>query len=166
MKYDKDYFENGIQTGVSGYENYRWLPERTYKEIRTIINLLDINPESSVLDFGCAKGFYVKALTHYGINAWGVDISDYAIENADYEIKHRISKSETLVHYDYIIARNVMEHIDEKDLYGLLCHFKEITNKVFFTVPLCKKNGGEYILPIPFDETHVIKWTKQKWIDE
>jgi len=48
--YDKNYFENGIKTGKSGYENYRWMPDRIYSEIRAVVNLLEIKPRDTVLD--------------------------------------------------------------------------------------------------------------------
>lgn len=35
-----------------------------------------------VLDVGCAKGFLVAALRARGVDAWGIDISPYAIANA------------------------------------------------------------------------------------
>jgi len=37
----------------------------------------------SVFDIGCAKGFLVKALRGLGAEAYGIDVSDYAIELAD-----------------------------------------------------------------------------------
>ena len=36
IKYDKDYYENGVAKGISGYENYRWIPELTYPMAYTI----------------------------------------------------------------------------------------------------------------------------------
>ena len=38
----------------------------------------DLRP-ASVLDAGCAMGFLVEALRERGVEAWGVDISEYAI---------------------------------------------------------------------------------------
>lgn len=38
----------------------------------------DLHPER-VIDVGCAKGFLVEALCERGVDAWGIDISEYAI---------------------------------------------------------------------------------------
>ena len=53
-KFNKDYYENGIKTGISGYENYRWMPFRSIPEALEIKNNFDFN---TCVDFGCAKGF-------------------------------------------------------------------------------------------------------------
>ena len=44
------------------------------------------NPKK-VLDVGCAKGFMVKALREQGIEAWGVDVSEYALSTAPEDIR-------------------------------------------------------------------------------
>ena len=46
----------------------------------------DINP-STVLDAGCAFGFLVESLRECGIQAFGVDISPYAIQNVQADIQ-------------------------------------------------------------------------------
>ena len=37
----------------------------------------------SVLDVGCAKGFLVEALRDQGLEAFGIDISEYAVQSKD-----------------------------------------------------------------------------------
>lgn len=69
--YDREYFEYGVETGKSNYQNYRWIPELTIPMAMTIIDLLGIKPNESVLDYGCAKGYLVKALRMLHRNAWG-----------------------------------------------------------------------------------------------
>src|SRR4051794_23312927 len=46
----------------------------------------DIAP-ATVLDAGCAMGFLVEALRSKGIEAFGIDISEYAIQRADASIR-------------------------------------------------------------------------------
>ena len=161
--YDKDYFENGIKTGRSGYENYRWLPERIYREIRTVINLLGINPKQTVLDIGAAKGFWVKGFRHYNIEAYGVDKSDYALQNADAEVKPFLSKEMPKGKFDFVVSRNTFEHIEEEELKSILQKLYEITDVVFFTVPLVDPDTHEYIMQM-LDKTHKIHWTNEEWI--
>ena len=81
-KYDEDYFERGVETGKSLYSNYRWIPELTIPICAELIMQLKIGPEDTILDFGCAKGFIVKALRLLHREAYGVDISEYAIKQA------------------------------------------------------------------------------------
>ena len=161
--YDKNYFENGIKTGKSGYENYRWMPDRIYSEIRAVVNLLEIKPRDTVLDFGCAKGYLVKGFRHYGISAFGVDTSEYALRTADKEIKGFLMCEIPDVKYNFIISRNTFEHIEEKELEKLLNKFYKMTDIIFFTVPLAKKDGN-YVMQ-ELDITHKIKWTDEQWIN-
>jgi len=165
-EYDRDYFEDGLNTCKSAYINYRWLAKRTYREVRAVIHLLNLEPRDRILDFGCAKGFWVKALRHYGIDAWGIDISDYALKNCDPEISQYLSKKFNHANYKALVSRNTLEHLHEKELAYNLRKLKKYTNLVFFTAPLCKKNGGSYIIPIAeLDITHKIRWTAPKWIE-
>jgi SAM-dependent methyltransferase len=45
----------------------------------------------TVLDVGCAKGFFVETLRERGLEAWGVDISAYAVECAAPETRPYLS---------------------------------------------------------------------------
>jgi len=49
--FDEKYFEDGVRSRVSAYENYRWMPERSIREASSIINNI---PFTTVLDYGCA----------------------------------------------------------------------------------------------------------------
>lgn len=43
-----------------------------------------------VLDIGCAEGFLVQAFRGLGVEAYGVDISEYAISSSPPETRHRL----------------------------------------------------------------------------
>jgi cyclopropane fatty-acyl-phospholipid synthase-like methyltransferase len=162
--YDKIYFEDGIKHKVSGYENYRWLPQRIYREIRAVINLLGIEPGMTVLDYGCAKGYWVKGFNEYNIDAWGYDISTYAIENADKSIGGNVSNQfHPSEKYDFIVSRNTFEHLEEKELEKRLKQFLGMTKTVFFTVPLIDPRTGDYVMQAT-DITHKIRWTNAQWM--
>ena len=49
------------------------------------------HPET-VLDIGCAYGELVKGLTNLGVEAYGIDGSDYAISNSDPTIRSKLFK--------------------------------------------------------------------------
>jgi cyclopropane fatty-acyl-phospholipid synthase-like methyltransferase len=161
--YDEEYFERGLKTGKSGYENYRWLPNRIHKEIRSVIYILGIQPKERVLDFGCAKGYWVKGFRDYGIEAFGCDTSEYAISHCDKSVKPFLFNKLEFKEYDYIVSRNTFEHIDEYELHEILNQFAMMTTTLFFTVPLAKSDGGEYIMQ-SLDTTHKLKWTNEHWI--
>lgn len=161
--YDKEYFEYGLKTGKSGYENYRWLPERIYEEMRAVIELLGIEPQQTVLDIGAAKGYWIKGFRDYNIEAYGCDTSDYAVSHCHPEVKDYLFKEMPDEKYDYVVSRNTFEHIKEDELKVILKKLLKMTDVVFFTVPLARSNGGEYIMQA-MDTTHEIRWTNEKWI--
>jgi SAM-dependent methyltransferase len=74
----------------------------------------DLRP-TSVLDAGCAMGFLVEALRARGVEAWGIDISKYAISQAHESVREYCqvgSLTDPLSHhYDLIVSIEVLEHI-------------------------------------------------------
>jgi len=167
-KYNEDYYENGVQLGISGYANYRWMPNLTIPMAETIIEYLAIKKTDKLLDFGCAKGFLVKAFTELGYKCEGVDISEYALEKAPPEIRQKLfiyNKTNLFgKFYDTVIAKDVFEHIEHATLSGILYDLQKISDRVFCVVPL--GDGKKYIVPeYESDITHVIRQPKEWWID-
>ena len=172
MSYDEDYFERGLKTGRSAYENYRWMPEHTIPFAHEIVSFLEIKKHHAILDFGCAKGYLVKALRLLNYRAWGTDISDYALNAAPWEIKDYLMdwkeysqiKLQDNIKYDWIIAKDVLEHISYKDLVLTLAILGMLGDRMFVIVPL--GNDGKYNAPTnDLDPTHVICEDFQWWCD-
>jgi hypothetical protein len=171
--YDEDYFEHGVQTGKSGYQNYSWLPELTMKMAHHLILELPIDNNSSVLDFGCAKGFLVKALRLLDINAYGVDISSYAIQHVDPSVRELCklikSASDSSIFdrdYEWLVSKDVFEHMSEDELRKLLFLSRTHVNHIFAAIPLGLDDGSGYIIPeYDRDVTHITKKPLVWWID-
>lgn len=83
----------------------------------------DANPvELYILDIGCAYGYLVQALRNLGVNAFGMDISEYALSQApsgirDYLFRGDITKDVPSipgqpcdVKWGLIISLDVLEH--------------------------------------------------------
>tara|TARA_B100000787_G_scaffold40901_1_gene28999 strand:- start:1587 stop:2243 length:657 start_codon:yes stop_codon:yes gene_type:complete len=174
IKYDKDYYENGLAKGLSCYENYRWIPELTYPMAHAICNSLKIKSNDKVLEYGCAHGFLVKALNDFKIDAYGVDISSYALSKVDVEIKKKTSllkgnniknslkKMKIKFKFDHIISKDVFEHIEPKDLKKILREMSTLTRELFVVVPL--GDIGKYrIASYAEDKTHIIAESENWW---
>lgn len=163
--YDKDYFEHGIETKKSFYQNYRWMPELTMPMAMTIIDLFMISKYHTILDFGCAKGYLVKAFRLLHRKAWGVDISEYAINNADSDIKnHCFLEYETSpiakILFDFCIAKDVLEHIPYDKIVFVLKNIKALN--LFAIIPLGKDK--EFFAPSNnMDLSHVICEEETWW---
>ena len=174
--YDSDYYERGLETGKSFYQNYRWIPELTLPLAMTIIDFLGIERGRTILDFGCAKGFLVKAFRLLYREAYGVDISKYAIENCDsfskpycfinsghYWMKHRKEeKTRFPEHFDFCIAKDVFEHIKKENIEKELNRIE--SSVLFIVVPF--GDGKRYIAEVNnLDKTHVTCQSMKWWND-
>lgn len=166
-QFDKDYYENGVKKGISGYENYKWLPTRSIPEAITICKNINFQ---SVLDFGCAKGFLVHALNLLGKKAIGVDISEYAIQTSLEQVKDKVflldkPLSEMGFKVDLLIAKDVLEHIPEEDIDSVLSEFYKICDQAFLVIPL-GDNGAFRIREYEIDKTHVTRKDEEWWINK
>jgi SAM-dependent methyltransferase len=95
----------------------------------------DIRPRR-VLDAGCALGLLVETLRTRGIDAFGIDISPFAIEHVYEPIKpfcRQGSVSEPLgeqEHYDLVVCIEVLEHMAapeaEKAIANLCAHSHDV----------------------------------------
>lgn len=68
---------------------YELIEDRTAKDFNSKIRLIKTHlskPNPVVLDFGCGKGFFVRALINEGIRAEGIDLSDTAVRFARNEL--------------------------------------------------------------------------------
>ena len=166
--YDKEYYEHGIESGKSCYNNYRWIPELTIPMCSRMIENLQIGVDETILDFGCAKGFSVHAFRLLGRHCWGYDISEYAISLCPSEIKEYTSFDISYFDdysFDWIIAKDVLEHVSYDDIDSILNWINSKSKNVFIVVPLGSDN--KYNVPAyELDKTHIIKEDINWWRDK
>ncbi len=113
-QYGEIYFDGPRQYGYGGYRyDGRWLPVA-----RDIIAHFGLKPGMRVLDIGCAKGFLVKdlMLACPGLEAFGLDISSYALMNCEPEVIGRLhlGTAENLVFpdrsFDCVLCLNTVHN--------------------------------------------------------
>src|SRR5262245_42821749 len=77
--YAREYFYSHSQRGrVSGYPDYTRSSSQADVACYLVWKYFDV---SRVLEIGCALGFLVEALRQCGLDAKGVDVSRFAVEN-------------------------------------------------------------------------------------
>lgn len=169
-RYDEIYYERGVESGVSGYSNYRWMPELTIPMAMTVIDTLGIRRNQSVLDFGCAKGFVVRALRMLRRDAWGVDISPYAIEQADPSVMQHVHLVEDLrrwsgpARFDFALAKDVLEHVPYEVMDETIGSIAERAGTLMVVVPL--GDGQRYTIEAyERDVTHIVREPAGWWAD-
>lgn len=100
----------------------------------------EFNP-TTVLDAGCAMGFLVEALRDLGIEAYGIDISRYAIEHVREDIKPYCavgSISDPLPNlfpqkFDLAVTIEVLEHMYAKEGEKAIQNLCKISSTVLFS---------------------------------
>ena len=159
--YNFEYYH--YNCGPIPYEqSERWM-EHFGKIADHIIN--ELHPKT-VLDAGCAMGYLVAALRDRGVEAYGIDISEYAISKVREDIKPFCvvgSLTEPLpkelpCSYDLVITIEVLEHLYEKE--GLkaienICKLSECI--VFSSTP------DDVTEPTHFNVQQREYWVKHFW---
>ena len=91
----------------------------------------------SVLDAGCAMGFLVESLRDRGVDAFGIDISPYAIERVRPDIRpfcRVASITEPLDRrYDLIVCIEVFEHLSPAEAEAAVANLCGHTDDVLFS---------------------------------
>jgi GT2 family glycosyltransferase len=129
--YDAYYYAHGC--GRPYQRDRHWLEffDRIAERI-----VADFNP-TTVLDAGCAMGFLVEALRKRGVEAYGIDISDYAIDQVHQDIKPYCwvgSVTEPFPQrYDLIVSIEVLEHLEREPSEAAVANFCQHADTVLFS---------------------------------
>ncbi len=96
----------------------------------------DIAPQE-VLDAGCAMGYLVDQLRKRGISAWGVDISEYAIQHVPPDIREYCWADSITVpfsrRYDLIVSIEVVEHMSPCEAELAIANFCQHSDDILFS---------------------------------
>ena len=115
-----DYFDGDRNHGYGGFTYH---PKFWQPVIPTIIENYQLDNSSSVLDVGCAKGFFLYDLkqTLPEVSIKGVDISEYAIENAKIEVREYLQGASAIRlpfkdnSFDLVMSINTVHNLDRED---------------------------------------------------
>ena len=159
--FDEDYFENGVETGTSLYTSYRWMPEMT---IPMACRLKGFFPGKSIMDFGCAKGYLVYALRLLDVQAYGFDVSCYALDEASKEIRPFLycPDDKHLPQTDVLFIKDTLEHVNENEIVNTLNTLRNYCKEALVIVPF-GDNGKYRIEEYELDVTHQIRKNEAWW---
>jgi SAM-dependent methyltransferase len=119
----------------------------------------DIAPRR-VLDAGCAMGFLVETLRDRGVEAFGLDLSTYAIEHVHGPVKP-FCRAGSITDdlggdYDLIVTIEVMEHMPPRDAEAAIANICAHTSDVLFSSS-----------PVDYREpTHVNVHPPEHWAEQ
>jgi SAM-dependent methyltransferase len=107
------YFDGPREYGYGGYRyDGRWMPVA-----EDIVKFYSLQSGSRVLDVGCAKGFLVSDLMDYEVDAFGLDISRYALKNCHPPVIGRLHLGEADLlpfpdnSFDVVLSINTLHNL-------------------------------------------------------
>ena len=119
------------------YGGYRYMEGRWEKVARAMVEHYGIKPGDRILDVGCGKGFLLYDFTKVvpGLQLNGIDISEYAIENAKEEIKDylQVGNATSLPfpdnHFDFVFSITTLHNLHCYDLDKALREIERVSKK-------------------------------------
>jgi len=158
--YNEDYYK------TNNYKDYLIRGEGPHykimaEEITCLLKKL-CRPHDTILDFGCAVGFFMQAVAPFAKTVDGVDLSKWARGECK---KKGFSVTEEVMwerEYDVVYGLDVLEHLPEDELVNFFENIKAKT--IVYKIPVCNETEGKYVLECAeVDPTHLIRWTKTDW---
>ena len=130
-KFDYDYWDGDRRICYGGY---KYIPGRWEKLALELKNYYDLPPKAKILDIGCGKGYllydFLKIIPDAEV--FGLDKSNYAIENSKEEIKDFISFGDATKlpypdnYFDMVISINTLHCLHNYDLDNALREMERV----------------------------------------
>lgn len=166
-KFDYHYWDGDRKFGYGGHQyDGRW---RVVAE--SMVAHYGIKPGDSILDVGCGKGFLLYEFTQLvpGVNVVGIDVSEYAIENAKEEIKPflQIGNAKDLAfpdkHFDLVLSVNSLHNLYAYELETALKEIERVGKKNKFICMDSYRNEEEKANLLYWQLTCECFFTPQEW---
>ena len=170
---DREYWEEGDKSGYKDSFldiswNCRWA--QCFNQVIPIFG-------KKILDLGCGIGGFVSACNLWGADAYGVDLSNYAVSKHKSECErlhlpadrvfegscHDLSRWEPET-FDIIYSNQVFEHIPKQYIDGMVAEIHRVTKHgaiLWFGLQMPEKEG--IVDPKCIDETHITLMPREWW---
>ena len=132
--FDETYFQDGSKKGTA-YINYKESARDspTFREIALAVR--DVFHPQRVLDVGCATGTIVRHLNEAGCEAHGIDVSEWAVKNAEHP-NVRLASADNLPYpdkfFDVVISCHSMEHLPDSVFERSIKEIARVGSAFFF----------------------------------
>lgn len=144
FRIDAGFYDHEYYTGKKGGHRFAYAESWLGKVFHTLVSLyrvilikLFINPKNC-LDVGCGTGGLVKWLRRFGIEAYGVDISQFAVELADKEAKPFLKSGDMINlpypdnQFDLVLTYDVLEQVERSKIKKAVEETVRVSRKYVF----------------------------------
>ena len=119
------------------YGGYNYMPGRWAPVAQAMIDHYGIDAGDKILDIGCGKAFllYEISLIIPTVEIYGIDISDYAIENAKEELKESLQVANAIKlpfdddYFDFVYSITTLHNLHNYDLDKALREMERVGKK-------------------------------------
>jgi len=147
VQYDRDYWDGERRYGYGGY----YYDGRWQSVARAMIDHYNLQPGARILDVGCGKGFLLHEFTTLlpGVEVAGIDISQYAIENAKEEVKPHLTLGNANDlpfddrSYDFVVSLTTLHNLYIYDLWLALKEIERVARGPKYVVVEAYRNERE-----------------------
>ena len=166
-EFGKDYWDGDRKYGYGGYHyDGRW---RAVAE--KMAGHYGLGPGSRILDVGCGKGYLLYEFTQVipGAQVAGLDISQYAIDNAKEEVKPflRIGNATDLPYeensFDLVVSINTLHNLYNYQLRQALQEIQRVGKDHKYIVLDSYRNEREKMNLLYWQLTCECFYTPQEW---
>lgn len=166
-QFGKDYWDGERHLGYGGYRyDGRWRPVA-----EAMVKHYGIEPGMSILDVGCGKGFLLHEFTQVvpGVKVSGIDISQYAVENAKEEVRPWLSvaPAQSLPFadrsFDLVISLNALHNLPNYDLHQALKEIERVGKSKRYIVIESFRNEREKVNLLYWQLTCRSFYSPQEW---
>ena len=176
-EYDASYFEGASQslTHNAGYSDYSRVQYNS-RSTRFVASLeessgtvfgdmaigLNVNGRfigKKMLVVGCAYGYLVQKLRDLGVDAWGIDVSPFAIGQADPAVAPYLEVADARVkmqtyrrnEWDFVLSRWFLSCMSDTDLPSLITEMNRVTkNQIHIVNPI--------VNPLFYNQKTLLEW--------
>lgn len=162
--YPRAYFMGG---GGSNYVDYSDDPGWNLTAV-VLRSYLPVG--STLLEVGCATGWFVRAALQWGMDAQGVDLSEWAVANPAPGTQGRLRQCSVIdlpVHerYDAVVSWEMLEHIPEEHVPAALERLANATTNDGLMVHRIALDDASHDHHAHDDETHFTVKSRDWWLE-
>jgi SAM-dependent methyltransferase len=168
-QFGREFFDGDRSTGYGGFS---YMPRFWQPVIPTFVDYWGLSANSSVLDVGCAKGFMLYDLQQAvpGITVAGIDISEYAIDNAKPEVRDKVSVADATSlpfggsSFDIVISINTIHNLDREECATALREIERVARQRAFVTVDAYRDAQEYERMMAWNLTAKTIMSVDEWV--